>query len=327
MPAMKAMMLWRLNDDLQLEAWDWGTDLKENEVEVDLFASSLNHRDIWITKGLYPNVVFPSILGSDGSGVLNNENVVIYPALNWGGDERVQSAAFQVLGMPTHGTFAEKIRIPKDCIHPMPNHLSYVEAAALPLAGLTAYRALFSRAQISKSDRVLIHGVGGGVATLAFQFALALGCSVWVTSGSNWKIEKALQIGATGAVNYKDEDWHNQLKKLNSHGFDIIIDSAGGGGFKNLVKIASPGGTICFYGGTQGKYNDLAPQPIFWKQLNLLGSTMGSPTDFKNMLSFVAKYKVKPIIDQVFSLTEMNAAVERLSKSEQFGKIVINNKD
>lgn len=324
---MKAMMLWRLNDDLQLESWDWGTDLKENEVEVDLHASSLNHRDIWISKGLYPNVVFPSILGSDGTGILNGESVIIYPALNWGENERIQSSAFQVLGMPTHGTFAEKIRIPKECVYPMPEHLSHLEAAALPLAGLTAYRALFTRSKISEKNTVLIHGVGGGVATMAFQFAMALGCSVWVTSGSKWKLEQAMQMGASGAVNYKDEDWTNQLKKLTKEGFDLIIDSAGGSGFKNLVKIASPGGTICFYGGTQGKYADLTPQPIFWKQLNLLGSTMGSLKDFKNMLAFVSKYNIIPKIDQVFPLAEINAAVEKLSKSQQFGKIVINNKN
>lgn len=322
---MKAMMLWRLNDDLQMESWDWGSDLKENEVEVDLRASSLNHRDIWITKGMYPNVVFPSILGSDGSGILNGENVIIYPALNWGEDERVQSSAFQVLGMPTHGTFAEKIRIPKECVYPMPKHLSHSQAAALPLAGLTAYRALFTRSKLSKNNTVLIHGVGGGVATMAFQFATALGCDVWVTSGSNWKLEQALQMGAAGAVNYKEQDWPIQLKKLSNNGFDLIIDSAGGDGFKNLVKIASPGGTICFYGGTQGKYTDLAPQPIFWKQLNLFGSTMGSPNDFKNMLAFVTKYDIIPKIDQVFPLSEINIAIEKLSTSQQFGKIVINN--
>ena len=321
---MKAMMLWGLNEPLKLTDWDWGMDLKDEEVEIDLKASALNHRDIWIQRGLYAGIVFPTILGSDGAGILNDKEVIINPSLFWGDSQRVQSSAFQVLGMPIHGTMAEKIRIRKEYVHPKPAHLNFEEAAALPLAGLTAYRALFKRGQVNTNDKVLIKGVGGGVATLAFQFAVTSGCETWVTSSKDWKLEEAINMGAKGSSNYTDRSWSKDLKKA-SGGFDLIIDSAGGDSFKDLADLANPGGRIVIYGGTTGKIQNLSPQKIFWKQLSILGSTMGSPNDFTEMLHFVNQHKFRPRVDEVFPLDKANEALETLASGKQFGKIVLSN--
>lgn len=322
---MKAMMLWGLNEPLQPLDWNWGMDIKPEECQIDLVASSLNHRDIWITKGLYAGIVFPTILGSDGAGILDDREVIINPALFWGDTSSVQSPGFQVLGMPVHGTFAENIRIRHEYVYDKPEHLSFEEAAALPLAGLTAYRALFTKVKLAPSDKVLISGVGGGVATLAFQFALTVGCEVWVTSSHNWKLEESIRMGASGVANYTDENWSAELKKQTG-GFDVIIDSAAGNSFQELVSLANPGGRISLYGGTRGKINGLSPQMIFWKQLTICGSTMGSPEDFSEMLGFVKNHQFKPRIDSVFPLSKANEAIQYLSEGKQFGKVVLKNR-
>ncbi len=294
---------------------------EEHEALVEVRAAALNHRDVWITKGMYPGINPPVILGSDGAGIYEGKEVIINPNINWGENQKVQGDSYHILGLPTHGTFAEKVLVNKDRIHPKPSHLSMEQAAALPLGGMTAYRALISRCQATKDDRILISGIGGGVALFAFQFAVAMGAEVWVTSGSEEKIQKAIQMGAKGGVNYKEEDWHKKLGKA-SGGFDVIIDSAGGDGFPLLLKTCNAGARIAFYGGTQGNFT-LNPQFIFWKQLSIFGSTMGSDRDFVDMLDFVNEHKVVPVVDSVYDLAEANAAFDRMDKGLQFGKIIL----
>lgn len=303
------------------------------EVLVKISASAFNHRDLWIQKGQYAGLKFPIVLGSDGCGVVEavGENVsqqligsevIINPSLGWGNDERVQSKQYKILGLPDNGTFAEYVALPSNNVFPKPGHLSHEEAAALPLAGLTAWRALFSRAKCQTGNKVLITGIGGGVALFAFQFALAVGANVFVTSGSDEKIKKAVELGAIAAANYQSESWHSQLAKEHG-GFDVLIDSAAGEAFSKLIDLANPGATIVFYGGTQGNIKDLNPQKIFWKQLNILGSTMGSDKDFEQMLSFVNHHQLKPIVDEVFNFEMAQVAIEKMNNKEQFGKIVL----
>jgi len=167
----------------------------------------------------------------------------------------------------------------------------------------------------------LISGVGGGVALFAFQFAIAAGAEVWVTSGTGWKIDNAMKMGAAGGINYKNADWKSFGKE--SGGFDVIIDSAGGDGFSNLIKVANPGARICFYGGTRGKITALNPQIIFWKQLSIFGSTMGTDEEFKDMVDFVDQHEIIPVIDSVYSLKDGNDAFKRMENGLQFGKIVL----
>ena len=292
------------------------------EVLVRLHAAALNRRDWWITQGQYPKIQFPVILGSDGAGEYRGKPVVINPSLDWGDDPRFQGKSYRVLGLPDNGTFAEFIRVPRSNIAPKPEHLTWEQAAALPLAGLTAYRALFTRCHLRAGERVLITGVGGGVALMAMQFALAAGAEVFVTSGSAEKIEKAIMLGAKGGANYHEEGWDKRLK-ADIGGFDVVIDSAGGDGFATLPGLCNPGARIGVYGGSLGKINNLSPQILFWKQISILGSTMGTNTEFRKMLAFVAKFHIVPVVDSVFTLADGNVALKRMEASGQFGKIVL----
>jgi len=296
----------------------------EDKVEVKLLASAINHRDLWIIKGQYAGIKYPIILGSDGVGTYKNRRVVINPGQFWGNNQDVQSKDFKILGLPDHGTFAKSVFVDKQFIHDAPEHLTDYEAAALPLGGMTAYRAVFSRAKVKKGEKILISGIGGGVALFAMQFAIAAGLEVYVTSGSEEKIQKAIELGAKAGVNYKEKDWSKSLKST-SGGVDIIIDSAAGNSFAEYLKIINPGGRIAIYGGTQGKINGLSPQILFWKQVSILGSTMGSDKDFKDMLSFVNKHKIKPVLDSLYDLKDFNTAIKRMEDGVQFGKIVLKN--
>ena len=308
------------------------------EVLVELRAAALNHRDVWIQKGQYAGLRFPCILGSDGAGVVGEagegvrsligQEVILNPGLFWGDDRRFPAKDFRILGLPDDGTFAQRIRISAAHVHPKPTHLSFEEAAALPLAGLTAYRALFSRAGLQAGEKVLITGIGGGVALFALQFALAAGAQVWVTSGSDEKLEKAKKLGAVDGANYGAENWPKTLAtRVNPDGklpsFDVIVDSAGGEGFRDLIELAAPGGRIALFGGTRGAWQNISPQRVFYKQLSILGSTMGSASEFSAMVQFVEEHRLRPVIDQTFPLAEAERAVRRMDQSMQFGKLVL----
>lgn len=292
------------------------------EVKVNLKAAALNHRDNWITKGMYPGIREDIILGSDGAGELDGREVILNPNIDWGDNQRYPSPSYHMLGMPTHGTFAEQIVVAADRVVDKPAHLSITEAAALPLAGLTAYRVLFSRCGARQGEKVLISGVGGGVALFACQFAIAAGAEVYVTSSSPEKIAKAVEMGAKGGANYRDDDWAKQFKK-ETGGFDVIIDSAGGTGFADLVKLTKRGARIGLYGGTRGNWQDVSPQIVFFNQIDILGSTMGSDQDFADMVAFVSKHQIKPVVDASFALADGNDAIARMNQGEQFGKIVL----
>jgi NADPH:quinone reductase-like Zn-dependent oxidoreductase len=294
----------------------------QGEVTVEIKAAALNHRDLFITQGQYAGIQTPCILGSDGAGVWNGNPVILYPALAWGDHPNFQGRTFRVLGMPENGTFAERICIPQANVFPMPDHLSWEQAAALPLAGLTAWRTLFTRCQLKKGEKVLITGIGGGVALTALQLALAAGAEVFVTSSASDKIDRAIALGAKGGANYREVGWEKSLK-LAAGGFDVIIDSAAGDGFALLPGLCNPGARIGLYGGTLGKVNGLSMQIVFWKQISILGSTMGSPEEFKAMLNFVQNHQIVPVVDSVFPLKDGAKAFEKLDLGGQFGKIVL----
>ena len=226
------------------------------------------------------------------------------------------------MGLPDDGTLAEYVKVPAANVHPKPAHLNWEQAAALPLAGLTAYRALFVKGKIAKGDKVLITGVGSGTGTLALQFAAAAGCRVFVTSGTGEKIERAKHLDALAGVNYKSQDWAEQLEHL-AGGFDVIIDSALGDGFAKLPDICNPGGRIVIFGGTAGNIPALNGRKIFWRQIQVLGTMMGSPADFKAMLAFVNEHKIVPVVDEVFALADAATAIQKMENSTQFGKIVL----
>jgi zinc-binding alcohol dehydrogenase/oxidoreductase len=292
------------------------------DVSVDMQASALNHRDLWITKGLYPGIKPQIVMGSDGVGMSDGREVILFPSVAWGEDERAQSEEFRVLGVPDHGTWAEKIYVPRDYIFAKPSHLTTHQAAALPLAGLTAYRAVFSRAQLTSNDRVLVTGIGGGVALFAMQYAVALGCEVIVTSSDASKIDKALSLGAKAGYLYTDDAWPQALTS-DYGGVDVIVDGACGPTFNHLVKVSKPGGRIVFYGATRGHISELNARAVFWKQLNILGTTMGSRADFSEMLDYVERHKIIPVVDSVYGWSQVHEALDLMDRSGQFGKIII----
>lgn len=312
-----------------------------DEVLIQLRAAALNHRDVFVQQGLYPGMKLPSILGSDGAGVITEtgsaidtlqvgQEVIINPGLYWGDNLRFYGPNFRILGMPDAGTFAEYVTVSARYVHSKPAHLSFEQAAAIPLTSLTAWRALFSRGRLNpdqSTERVLITGIGGGAALSALQFAVATGAEVWVTSGSDEKIQRAVELGAKGGVNYKQADWLKQLMTQTGGGragyFDVIIDSAGGPGFAKLIDAAASGGRIVFYGGTTGNITDIAPPKVFFKQLDILGTTMGSEQEFATMLAFINNHRIVPVVDTVLPLAETEQALRRMETGKQFGKIVL----
>lgn len=329
---MKAILLSEPNQPLTYKEIDTPS-VADNEVLVRVKAAALNHRDVWITKGMYPGIVPNIVLGSDGAGIVERvgsevakdwigKSVIINPSLNWKDDPKTQPADYKILGLPDHGTFAEYVKVKAENLVEKPAYMSFEAAAAIPLAGLTAYRALMTRARCSKNDKVLISGVGGGVALFAFQFAIAIGAEVYVTSGSPAKIEKAIALGAKGGANYKAENWSKELAR-SVGGFDVIVDSAGGEGFNHLIRLANHGGRIVLYGGTRGNIPKLNPQKIFWKQLSIFGSTMGNSEEFQQMVHLMNNYQVQPVVDEVFPLSEAQKAFDKMGQGKQFGKIVL----
>lgn len=319
---MKALVLVAKNEPLAYQEAEKPQNTEGSTI-VKLRAAALNHRDVWIQKGLYAGLKYPTILGSDGAGELpDGTAVILHPSMNWGENPRFQGKTFEILGLPTDGTFAEYIKIPTNCIAPKPAHLTFEQAAALPLAGLTAFRALFTRCEAKTGDKVLISGIGGGVALFALQFAIAAGCDVWVTSSSEEKIEKAVKLGAKGGFNYKNEGW-SKVAQAETGGFDVVIDGAAGAGFAEIVKACAAGARLCFYGGTAGALTGISPQIIFYKQMTIMGSTMGSPEEFNRMIDFVGQHKIEPIIDSIYPLADGNLALTHMDSGQQFGKIVL----
>lgn len=301
---------------------------------IRLKAAALNHRDLWIQQGLYANIKLPLTPGSDGAGIVTavgaesdqawvGREVIINPSLDWGDDLRAQGPRFRILGMPDPGTFAEQIAIPVANLAAKPAHLTWEQAAALPLAGLTAWRALFTRAQLKAGERVLVTGAGGGAALFALQFATAAGAKVWVTSGSPDKIAHGRSLGAAGGVNYHDADWNGQLLQAAGGAFDVIVDSAGGAGFAKLIELTRPGGRIVFFGATTGNPPGIDLRKCFFRQINVLGTTMGSPADFAGMTQFVSAHQIVPRVDKVFPLDSAEAALRHMEAGAQFGKIVV----
>lgn len=319
---MKAIILEVINTPLTVTELP-KPEAKSGETLVRVKYAALNHRDVWITKGQYAAIVTPIVLGSDccGTDEAGNE-VIINPGFNFGDDPRAQSSRFSMLGMPHNGTLAEYVRVESKYVFPKPAHLTAEQAAALPLAGVTAYRALFVRGAYKPGERVLVTGIGGGVALFAMQYALACGSEVWVTSSSEEKIAKAVALGAKGGVNYTTPDWHKTFTDQKLF-FDVVVDGAAGPGFSKLLSVCNPGARIAVYGGTAGKVDGLSPQTLFWKQITVAGSTMGSEQDFKDMLALVNEKKIVPVVSKTFAMDQAQEAFDYMGKGQQFGKPVI----
>ncbi len=334
---MKAVVLAELGgpDNLAIKEVDT-PEPGPGEVRVKLHNSALNRRDYWMTVGRYPRTSLPCIAGSDGAGTIDavgagvddgmtGREVVVYPAREWGDSELAFGPHFRVLGMPDQGTFAEYICCPATDVYDKPAHLGWEQAAATPLAGLTAWRAVVTQAQVQAGQTVLVTGAGSGVSTFAIQWAAGLGAEVYVTSGSQEKIEKARAIGAVGGISYRQRDYHKTLSKQ-AGGFNAIIDSAGGDDMNNLLGTLRPAGRFVFFGATMGiPATGLELPRLFFNQTRIQGTMMGSNAEFKAMLDFVSDRKVEPVVDRVLPMNEAVAAHKLLETFGQTGKVVLQN--
>jgi NADPH:quinone reductase-like Zn-dependent oxidoreductase len=303
------------------------------ETAVGLRAAALNRRDLFVTYGQYPGIDLPATPGSDGSGGVvargdgatgpdEGTEVVINPALYWGDDPRKPGKEYRILGVPDDGTFAQFIKVPAENVFPKPSHLSHEEAAALPLAALTAYRALVTRGRVNEGETVVVPGIGSGVATFLVQMAAVLGARVFVTSGSDEKIERAKEFGAEGGVNYNSENWSKELKGM-AGGVDLSVDLVGGEAFNALVSLAKPGGRIVVVGATAGPTPKAMTIRTALKHLDVLGTAMGTNEEFGAMLDLYAEHGLRPVINETFPLEETAAALKHMEEGKGIGKIVL----
>jgi NADPH:quinone reductase-like Zn-dependent oxidoreductase len=294
---------------------------RDGEVLVRLRAAAFNRRDVFITNGLYPGIQLPRTLGSDGAGSIEatGEDVVINPMLSWGDDPHHWGPDASILGMPHDGTFAQYVCVPRENVFPKPATLTMEEAAAIPLAGLTAYRATFTRGELQAGETVLIPGIGGGVQTFVLIFAKAAGARAIVTSSSDEKLQHAHALGADMVLNYADDpDWHKRIKRGE---VDLVVDSSGGDTFARALGVVRPGGRVVIYGGTRGE-STVRLFPIFWNHLDIRGTSMGSPRDFAAMLALFDR-GLKPAVDRVYAMHDAAEAAQRMADAQQFGKIVM----
>jgi NADPH:quinone reductase-like Zn-dependent oxidoreductase len=290
------------------------------EVVVELRAAALNRRDLAVVAGRGGDLPRPFVPGSDGAGTRRDtgEEVVVFPSLAWGGREDAPGPEFRILGGQDDGTYAELIAIPEDNLFPKPQRFSWHEAAALPLAGLTAYRALFSRGGLRTGETVLVLGAGGGVATFAVQLAAQAGARVLVTSSSEEKIERARELGAKGGVSYRTGDWAEELAGT----CDLVVDSVGST-WPQSLRCLKPGGRLVVFGATGGAELTLSARAVYSGQWSILGTTMGSPRDFAGLLDAVERGEWRPVVDSVRPLADVAAAHARMAAGEQFGKLVL----
>jgi NADPH:quinone reductase-like Zn-dependent oxidoreductase len=300
---------------------------RRGEVVVELRAAALNRRDTYLRGGANPAYRFPLplVLGSDGAGLRRDtgEEVVVYPLLRWGGRDEAPAPGYEILGGPTDGTYAELVAVPEENVYPKPSRLSWHEAAALPLAGLTAYRALFTRAGVRAGETVLVLGAGSGVSTVAVSLAHQAGARVLVTSSSAEKIERARELGAEAGVDYTAGDWAEEVRGLmGGEGVDVVVDSVGAT-LPDSIRCLRPGGRVVSFGATAGAGAGLDVRSFYFGQFSLLGTTMGSARDFEGLLRMVADGDWAPVVDSVRPLAEAAAAHERLEAGEHFGKLVL----
>ena len=293
------------------------------QVLVELRAASLNHLDLWIRKGL-PSVPKPRILGADGAGVVVSgdgftpgDRVVINPGHDLG------NGRVSVFGEHSDGTHAELIAVPSSQIYPLPDGIDFEAAAAFPLVFETAYRMLATKAHLQADEWVLVWGIGGGVSTATLAIAKALDARVIATSSSEDKLARARELGADATFNHETDDVVAGVKDVTDGGAHVVVDNVGEATWKRSLEAAGPNGRICVCGATTGPNPPANLHRIWWKQLTVFGSTMGSQADFEAVYELVKSGRAVPVIDEVFALSEAAAAHERLEAGDQLGKIVL----
>lgn len=315
---------------------------RRHEVVVRMKAAALNHLDLWTSSGaLGIDISFPFVLGADGAGEIEQVGdeaahvragmaVLINPALTCGSCEwcgrgqESQCVSFRMLGEHVNGTFAERVRLPASNVFPFPAHLSFAEAAALGVTYITAYRMLFTQAALQPGESILITGIGGGVALSLLQLARPVAGRVFVTSSSDDKLDRAMKLGADEGINYVREDVGIAIRRLTSkRGVDVVADSAGGSSVDGSLRSLVKGGRLVISGATAGRHATIDLRRLFWNQLHVIGSTMGSDADVRGMLALVAEAGLRPIVDRAYPLAGAAMALAHLKAQDRFGKVVL----
>ena len=294
-------------------------------VTVALRASALNWHDVLVRQGRYSSPL-PHIIGADGAGVRTDtgEEVVVLPSLNWGDRDDAPSSRWEILGDHTPGTYADLVSVPADCLAAKPAGLSWAEAAALPLVGVTTYRALFTRGRLREGESMLVVGAGGGIATMAVALAVGAGARIMVTSSSLDIIERAVSAGAHGGVLHNETAWPEHAREMSpdNAGFDLVLDPVGR--WSESVRALRPGGRLVVLGANAAETADMDIRSFYFGQFDLLGTTMGSSRDFAGLLNMIDRCAVRaPVIDREFPLDRAAEAHEYLERGRTFGKCVL----
>ena len=319
-------------------------DVGPQDVRVRVVAAALNHLDLWTRRGM-PGIPprFPHVSGSDVAGVIDEvgsdvqgwqtgDRVVVNPTLSCGQCEWCQRGQdplcnrFMVLGEHCWGGFAEQLVVPAANLERVPDDFPLIEAAAAPLAYATAWRMLISRAKLRPGETVLVVGAGGGVNSAAIQIAALAGCEVWATTSTPEKVALAHALGASWVVNYREEPNWSKAVYLHSakRGVDVIVDNVGAATWPASIRTLAKGGRLINVGATTGHAVEIDIRQIFWKQIQLIGSTMSTRSEFHEVMRLVWQRKLKPVIDRVLPLSELREAHRIMEEGEQFGKIVLN---
>ena len=300
---------------------------------VKIVTAAMNRRDpwVWTTPGYCR---LPVTLGSDGAGIVSvvgagvigvnpGDEVVINPTLNWDRGCEVPGPDFDILGAPIDGTFAEMVLVPASNLARRPARLSWEESGALPLGGLTAWRALFVCGHVSTGTRVLVTGASGGVSSFLVQLAAAAGAFVVVTTSSDEKAARARGLGASAAVLHNKADWPAAVVEAAGGPLDVVVDSFGGPTWSAALPLLRTGGTFVTFGDTGGPSAQVEVADLYWNWRSIVGTSMGSPEDFEAMLRDVEAAAWRPLVDSVFALGELALAAGRLAAPDRYGKVVI----
>ena len=327
----------QLRDDIPVPELRSSTD-----VRIRMRASALNHLDLFVLSGIPGVTITPGwIMGSDGAGVVDatgadvravapGDPVVINPGISdrtceyCREGEQSLCVRYGLLGEHLPGTIAEYVVVPAANVRPIAAGTPWDIAAALPLVSLTAWRMVVTRAQVRETDTVLIWGIGGGVALSAMQIAKARGARVWVTSGSDAKLERATQLGADAVFNHRTQDVAKEIRaRTGKRGVDVVLDNVGEATWTQSLLALGKRGRLVTCGGTSGPMVQTDVRRLFWNQWTIMGSTMGNDREFDAMLEAFAAGVIAPVVDSVHELDDGRSAFERLASGEHFGKVVI----